>query len=81
MPYNSSYFTDGYLDKLKQKTLNQNNTVMRKFDLGPSIKAIRSTYITIYPTSKLKNPKVKKGMSDKVVKEIVLDVLSVSYTQ
>ena len=52
-----------------------------KFDLGPSIKGIRSTYITIYPTCELKNPKVKKGMIDKVVKEIVLDVISVSYTK
>ena len=71
----------GHLDKLREKTLNQNNPVRHKFDLGPSIKAIRSTYITIYPTCKLKNPKVKKRMSDKVVKEIVLDVISVSYTK
>ena len=68
----------GHLDKLKEKTLNQNNPVRHKFDLGPSIKAIRSTYTTIYPTCKIKNPKVKKRMSEKVVKEIVLDVLSVS---
>ena len=81
MPYNSSYFTDGYLDKLKEKTLNQNSTVRHKFDLGPSLKSITSTYITIYPTCKLKNSKVKKRMSDKVVKEIVLDVISVSYTK
>ena len=67
-----------HLDKLKEKTLHQNNPVRHKFDLGSSIKAIRSTYITIYPTCKLKNPKVKKRMSDKVVKEIVLDVISVS---
>ena len=70
-----------HLDKLKEKTLHQNNPVRHKFDLGPSIKAITSTYITIYPTCKLKNPKVKKRMSDNVVKEIVLDVISVSYTK
>ena len=67
-----------HLHELKEKTLNQNNPVGHKFYLGPSIKAIRSTYTTIYPTCKLKNPKVKKRMSDKVVKEIVLDVISVS---
>ena len=70
-----------HLHELKEKTLNQNNIVRHKFDLGLSIKAIRSTYITIYPTCKLKNPKVKKRMSDKVVKEIVLDVISVSYSK
>ena len=67
-----------HLNELKEKTVNRNNPVRHKFDLGPSIKAIRSTYITIYPTCKIKNPKVKKRMSDKVVKEIVLDVISVS---
>ena len=71
----------GHLDKLREKTLNQNNIVRHKFDLGLSIKAVRSTYITIYPTCKFKNPKVKKRMSDKVVKEIVLDVISVSYSK
>ena len=70
-----------HLDKLKEEILHHNNPVRHKFDLGPSIKAIRSTYITIYPTCKLKNPKVKKRMSDNVVKEIVLDVISVSYTK
>ena len=63
-----------HLHELKEKTVNRNNPVRHKFDLGPSIKAIRSTYITIYPTCKIKNPKVKKRMCDKVVKEIVLDL-------
>ena len=67
-----------HLHELKEKTLNLNNFVRHKFYLGPSIKAIRSTYTTIYSTCKLKNPKVQKRMSDKVVKEIVLDVISVS---
>ena len=67
-----------HLHELKEKTVNRNNPVRHKFDLGPSIKEIRSTYITIYPTCKIKNPKIKKRMSDKVVKEIVLDVISVS---
>ena len=61
-----------HLDKVKERTLNQNNTVRHKFDFVPSIKAIRSTYITIYPTCKLKNPKVKKRMSDKTVRRLFL---------
>ena len=80
-PSNIHTLEPDHLHELKEKTLNQNNIVRHKFYLGPSIKGIRSTYITIYPTCELKNPKVKKRMSDKVVKEIVLDVISVCYSK
>ena len=80
-PRNKYILELSYLGKLKEKTLNHNNTIRHKFDLGPSIEAIRSTYNTIHPTCKMKNQNVKNRINDKVVKEIILDVLSVSYTK